>query len=192
MGYTLELWASDIDGLLSELRSATIDPSTIDDDTGLVDQLIDIWPSLASTVSEAIASGGGEIGDELALYVVAVVRARGHFYGALAHTSSGGDDFRSRFLPGPVAVRFGRQHVIDLINRSVDGLTWAEYPVVGYLTAAELADALAIADQAGPLDDTDSDDETGAESEDIDDIHTMETAMRRATRFGLDLVAIYV
>ncbi len=187
MGYTLELWATDIDALETELRAPTIDPATLDDDTGLVAELIDGWPTYATTIAAAIGDGGGEVGEELARYVWAVVRATGHFYGAVAHTSSGGDEFRTQFLPGPVATRIGRDAVADLVNRPLAGLTWADYPVIGHLHPAELTTALEHADN------NNNDDEDGGDddSDDAEDVYVIERAIRQAAHFHLGLVAVY-
>jgi hypothetical protein len=177
VGYGIELYATDIDTVIAELTTPTLNPDEIDDDTGLIDDLHDNWTSLADTIAAAIADGGGEAGGDLALYVQAVVRASGHFYGSLAHTSSGGDEFRSEYLPGPVAARFGRNTIVRLINRELAGITWADYPLIGYLTPNELADAITHAD---------------TNSDDIDaDLNTLDAAFRRAHRFNLAIISIY-
>lgn len=90
-------------------RASDPGPASAADDDALPDGLAERWPDLARQVADVIASGGREIAGTLSVYVHAVVRSMGTHYGALEHTSNGGEEFRRRFLPGPAADRFGRR-----------------------------------------------------------------------------------
>jgi hypothetical protein len=183
MGYTMALFATHVDELLDELRQPSIDPATIVDDTGLVAALAPEWDALAATVADALAHGGGELSGALAQYVHAVISTRGHWYGALWHTSSGGETFRRDLLPGPLALRFGREAIARLVNRDLGGLTWNDHPYIGYLTTTELTEAL---NHTGHSPEAEPDG-----TEDDDAVATLEGAVERAVSFGLDLVSVY-
>lgn len=131
-------------------------------------------------MAAVIASGGGEITGTLSVYVHAVVRSMGSHYGALDHTSNGGEEFRRRFLPGPAAARFGRQAVANLLNRPIASLTWGDYPTLGWLGAGEAAQAAAHPAAPGPV-----------ASADVGPLRTLERALERAGALGVDLVGAY-
>lgn len=180
MGYTLELWALPVADLEAELAHPTLDPALAADDDTLPDGLAERWPDLARQVADVIASGGGEIAGMLSVYVHAVVRSMGTHYGALDHTSNGGEEFRRRFLPGPAAARFGRQAVARLLNRPIASLSWGDYPTLGWLGADEAAQAAARPAPPGDV-----------ASADVRPLRTLERAVGRAGALGVDLVGAY-
>ena len=181
MGYTLELRAVPVEAVIRELRAPSLGPDDLDDDT-VPAEVVEGWHDLAVAVAETVAAGGGELAGDEAVYVQFVVRQLGTHYGELNHTSAGGPEFRDRFLAGPVAERFGPTFVTNLVNRPLAGLSWADYPAIGWATANELGAALATADATNG----------GAERpEDIEPLHTLDRAIRRAATMGLDIVTVY-
>ncbi|MGH9153887.1 MAG: hypothetical protein ACRD03_16180 [Acidimicrobiales bacterium] len=183
MGYTLELWALRLPALEAELASPTIEAAAVEGDDTLPAEVVERWEDLAGQVAAVVASGGGEVAGLLAVHVHAVVRALGTHYGALDHTSGGGEEFRRRFLPGPAAARYGHEAVARLVNRPIAGLSWGDYPVLGWLGNDELARAVAsAAAPAGDLDEA---------SEDVGPLDVLGRAMARAAAVGVDLVGAY-
>jgi hypothetical protein len=183
MGYTLELWALRVRTLEAELASPSIQPAVVEGDDTLPADVVDRWEDLAGQVAAVVASGGGEVAGLLAVYVHAVVRTLGTHYGALDHTSGGGEEFRRRFLPGPAAARYGHEAVAKLVNRPIAGLSWGDYPVLGWLGADELTRAVeSAAALAGDLDEA---------SADVAPLDVLDRAMARAAAVGIDLVAAY-
>ncbi|MBW3650940.1 MAG: hypothetical protein KY458_10270 [Actinobacteria bacterium] len=181
MGYTLELWALPLAALEAELTTPTIDQGRVEDDDTLPADVVERWPELASQVAGVIASGGGEIAGLLAVYVHAVVRIMGTHYGSLDHTSSGGEEFRRRFLPGPAAARFGKDTIAKLVNRPIATLSWGDYPVLGWLSAAEAAQAVeaAASHQQDPGD------------ADVRPLEVLGRAIARVAAVRVDLVSAY-
>jgi hypothetical protein len=181
VGYTLELWAVPVEAVTKELRAPSLGPNHLDDATVPAD-VVDRWDDLAATVAEAVAAGGGELAGDEAVYAQLVVRQLGTRYGSLNHTSAGGPEFRNRFLAGPVAERFGRTFVSNLVNRPLAGLTWADYPTLGWVTTDELNAALATAETPSG----------GVERpEDVEPLHTLDRAIQRAATMGLDIITVY-
>lgn len=149
MGYTLELWALRVPALEAELASPTIEAAAVEGDDTLPADVVDRWEDLAGQVAAVVASGGGEVAGLLAVYVHAVVRSLGTHYGALDHTSGGGEEFRRRFLPGPAAARYGHEAVPKLVNRPIAGLSWGDYPLLGWLGTDELGRGGRVGRRAG-------------------------------------------
>lgn len=178
MGYTAELWAVPPTHVLGALAAAHPVPP----DVPMPDETRETWAQLAGTVGHALRQGGGRLVPEYSLYVASVVRAVGHYYGSLAHSSSGGETFRRRFLAGPAAAPYGRDAVSRLFVRDLGGLIWEEYPTFGHLTAPEVA---AVAEQVrrGPPQSPDPDD--------VGQLLVLDGALTRAARFGLELHVIY-
>jgi hypothetical protein len=138
------------------------------------------WPVHAAAIAAAITAGGTELDAEHTRHVAFVVRGSTYYYGALNHSSSGREDFRQRFRSG---CRLGHDTIAHLVERPLAGLTWSAYPVIGWLSNAELRAAI-----AGPA--------AGSRTppEDADDgeaLWTLERAMRRAADHQLDLLTIY-
>ena len=181
MGYTLELWALAMASLEAELTTPGIEAERVAGDDSLPAEVAGRWPELAGQVAGVVASGGGEVAGTLAVYVHAVVRVMGTHYGALDHTSGGGDEFRRRFLPGPAADRFGKDAIAKLVNRPIAGLSWGDYPVLGWLSADELAQAVGSATGR-------REDEASA---DVAPLDALGRAMARAAAVHVDLVAAY-
>lgn len=178
MGYTVELWATPPGAVLAALASPGAAPAA----GSVPDRIADTWPDLARAVEGAVRDGGARLFAEHAQVVAAAIREAGHHYGSLEHTSSGGDEFRRRFLSGPAAARYGRDSVTNLLTRGVGGLHAEEYPRFGHLTAAEVA---AIAGRlADPPD-------LSEHPEDATALSVLDGALRRAARFGMELHAIY-
>ena len=179
MGYTVELWAARPGEVLQALAAADPVPPPVP----MPDETRAGWAELAPMVARALRQGGARLVAEYANYVAGVVRAVGHYYGSLDHTSSGGDEFRRRFLSGPAAARYGRDSVAHLITRDLGGLVWEEYPRLGHLTADEVM-AAADSVEAGPPDSADH-------PEDLGPLLELDRALTRAARYRLELHAIY-
>jgi hypothetical protein len=181
MGYTLELWALSVPALEDELRRPTLDPAAVPADGRTSAEILASWPALAAQVAEVVAAGGGEVAGTLSAYVHAVVRRLGVPYGALDHTSGGGNEFRRRFLSGVVAPQFGTDVVDHLLHRPIAGLTWADYPFLGWLSATEAQ--VAVGRAAGvPV---------VAADADVGPLRDLRLALELVGRRGLDLVSAY-
>ena len=179
MGYTVELYAISLDRLVDELRTPTLDPAQIDtrpED----DEVLQCWPALAAAIANALAGTGGELSGPLSDYLHLLIRHLGHWYGSLAHTSSGGEQFRTELLGGPVSNLYGRQTATHLLNRERLTLSWTHYPLFGWLTNTELQ-PLAGAD--GPPDGVSNDDEEA--------LWTLIDIIDRAAHTGQDLITVY-
>lgn len=182
MGYTLELYAVRLDAIANELRMPRLDPAALaarpgaEADAGILRN----WTSLASSVAQTIAAGGGEIGGPLSGYVSLVVRAFGNWYGSVWHTSSGGDDFRAALLGRNVAQLYGPAIAQNVVNREFLGLAYTDRPMFGWATNAELR----ATGRPAELGDLDPDAE--------DDIVTVTDAIARAAATGQELMTMYV
>lgn len=183
MGYTLELWALPVSRLEAELRAPTLDPVALAGDARLPDVVRAAWSGHAAQIAEVVAAGGGEIAGTLSVHVHAVVRLLGTHYGALDHTSGGGDEFRRRFLPGPASDRVGPEVVANLLHRPIAGVTWADYPFLGWVSATE---ARAAAERARAA--TDVAPPTPA---DVAPLRALTRALDLAGGRDLDLVSVY-
>ncbi len=64
-------------------------------------------------------------------------------WSSIDHSSSGDNDFRGRFLPGPAARLLGLDLVIGLLNRDIAGLGWSDSPSFGWASPVELGPAVA-------------------------------------------------
>ncbi|MBX9245527.1 hypothetical protein ICW40_12010 [Actinotalea ferrariae] len=190
MGYTLELRAGSVERVAQELRRPTLTAAEVrarsgadtrhDDD---VEEVLARWPELAGAAAAGIAEGGGDVDGLLATYLHVVVRHLTHWYGAVAHTSSGGEDFRARLLPGPAAVVLGGELVQHLVTRDVAGLRASTYPMVGWASNAELRGAAAVGLVVPEGD--------AQQREDASALWTLVDAVERAAAGGLDLVGVY-
>ncbi|UZN02109.1 hypothetical protein [Cellulomonas sp. S1-8] len=184
MGYTLELRAGSVDGVVAELREPTLSGADVADQRGdddLLDEVVGRWSEFAHAAAQAARAGGGALDAGMASYVVAVVHGTTHWYGALGHSSSGGEDFRA-FLAGPVVQALGGDLVRHLLNRELAGMSSGEYPSVGWVSNAELRAAVAggLPDDAGDLG-----------TQDEDGLLQLVAAVRRAAAGGLDLFGVY-
>lgn len=177
MGYTLELWGLPVRRLLDELRAPTLGPDSARDHAA--PQVLERWQALAQEVS-AILGSGGEVDGDRALYVVAVVRTLGEHMEALDHTSSGGEEFRE-LLDGPAARRLGPDLIDHLLGRPLEGLTWAEYPSIGWASAGELRRA---ADRMPPP--------AGEEVDPFKILRNLDLTVRVGAETGSDIVSIYL
>lgn len=181
MGYTLEIWALPLDALVTELRAPTIDPADLSttpaEHTG-----VDAgrWAVLARTLADAMADGGGNVVDELAGYVISVVRHLGTLYTSLSHTSSGGEWFREELLGRDLATLLGRDFVAGLVTRELAGLTMLEVPMLGWAGSAEIRQAWQQAADAEHPDDTD------------EDVFQFLDAIEAAAGRDTDLVGLYL
>jgi hypothetical protein len=181
MGYTLELWAGSVARVEDELRQPAIDPARLAPGAR-PDGITATWSEDAAYLAAAIAAGGGAVDEKRALHVGFVVRHLGHHYGALSHTSSGGDEFRRRFLPGPATQRFGFDAMAKLVNRPLAALSWSAYPVIGWLNHNELVAAAATAN-AQPWPEQDDGD--------AEPLAVLDRVVNRCADVGLDLLGLY-
>lgn len=181
MGYTFELWAVRPDEVLAALAA----PSTAPPSVEMPDETRQAWAELGPAVATVLRDGGGGLVAEYAHYVAAAIRSVGFHYGSLDHTSSGGEEFRRRFLSGPAADRYGRDAVALLRDRALGGLTWEEYPRLGHLEAGEVA---AAAQRIASPSDTPT---SPGHPEDIGQLLELDKALGRAAGFGLELHSIY-
>ncbi len=179
MGYTAELWAVPPSHVLGALAAAHPVPPAVP----MPDETRETWASLAVTVAQAMQQGGARLVAEYSHYVAAIVKAVGHRYGSLDHTSSGGEDFRRRFLAGPAAARYGRDAVARLFARDLGGLLWEEYPRLGHLTVPEVAAVAEMVRREPP--------QSPGHPDDVGQLQVLDDALTRAARFGLELHVIY-
>ncbi|ADG75411.1 hypothetical protein Cfla_2523 [Cellulomonas flavigena DSM 20109] len=184
MGYTLEMRAGSVDDVVAELRSPTVTAADLAGRVGgtdLLDEVIDRWSEYAQAAAQAAASGGGALDAGMAAYLVAVVQVRTHWYGALGHSSSGGEDFRA-FLAGPASDVLGRDLVRHLLNRELAGMSSPVYPWVGWVSNAELRAAVARGLPDVP---------EGLGPDDEEALSRLVAAVARAASGGLDLLGVY-
>ena len=172
MGYTLELWALPVDRLARELREPTLRSHDVEHAEGMED-VVERWPALAAEVA-SLTRRGAELSGDRARYVALVIRTLGSFYGALNHTSSGGTEFREQ-LRTVGAQKVGAEVVDHLLERTLEGLEWFDYPLVGWVSAPELQ---SVARTLAP----------GVD----ENLHTLHRAVARAADLGTDVVSIYL
>ena len=177
MGYTASFWATRPGDVLGALAVAHPEPPSVP----LTEATRANWAELGRVVADLLRRGGGRLVAEYAEYVAGVIHAVGFHYGSLDHTSSGGEEFRRRFLAGPAAARYGREAVADLFARDLGGLLWEEYPRLGHVTAPEVG---AVAARLGGPPQSDH-------PEDIGPLLVLDGAFGRAARFGLELHTVY-
>lgn len=127
-------------------------------------------------------AGGGEPTREVADAVVRVALELGEEVGRTGHTSAGGDWFREELFDGVLAELLGADLADHLVARSLEGIIWNDYPMVGWATLDEIAAGLAKAGDDVP-DDLDEDD--AAVVEDV------LAALRAAAEAGQDVVTVY-
>lgn len=184
MGYTLELRVGSVDAVVAELRTPSLTAADVDElrgDDGVLDDVLDRWAEFARAAADGAAAGGGALDPGMAAYVVAVVHRLTHWYGALGHTSSGGDAFRA-LLAGPATQVLGAELVRALLTRDLAGLTSGEYPFFGWVANAELRTVVErglTAPAAGPGPD------------DEEQLRRLVAAVERAANHGLDLFGVY-
>lgn len=189
MGYTLELRAVSLDQLVGELISPSLSPAEISarpDDEGEL-EVLRCWSELAAEAAALIQSGGGEVAWPLSGYLQLLTRHFGRWFGALPHTSSGGDQFRDWFLPGLASATLGDELIHYLTGRPLVGLVWVEYPMFGWATNAELRKALLRG--LGPLDNSEELDLNTADS--VEAVWALVDAVTQMATNELDLVTIY-
>lgn len=182
MGYTWEAWALNPEALLAELRTPSIDPAAIRFDP-LDDVLVAAhqrWSEVSRTVADALAGDGGDLGGDLANYVVLVARALGAAVGSVGHTSSGGEWFRDQLFGAEVASVVGRETAVRLLARDLGGLTLLDGPMLGWLNADECRAAAQRSATFEPDDDT------------TEDLWSVFDALVIAARRGSGLVTLYV
>ncbi len=179
MGYTLELYAIDLDRLADELRYPAIVPTPPAARPETDGDVLANWAPLAAATAGAIRAGGGELTWPLSGYLHVVVRSLGSWYGSIWHTSSGGEDFRGSLFAGTVAEVLGAEPARHLVNRELLGLSTTDRPMFGWLAHAELRTI------------------AGAQPEDLppeheDDVVTLVDAVDRAAATEQDLVTVYI
>ena len=187
VGYTFELRVGSVDAVATELRAPTLVGAEVAATCGfdLDEEVVDRWDELAQDVARRTTSGSTWLGDGedegATMYVLAVVTTMTHWYGSLAHSSSGGEAFRE-FLEGPADDALGGGLVHDLSGRELAGLLLDVLPSVGWAGNAELRAAVArgLPDDCGHL---------GPEDE--DDLVQLIACVERAAAGGLDLFAVH-
>ncbi|MGW3992069.1 hypothetical protein [Amycolatopsis sp. NPDC004772] len=127
-------------------------------------------------------AGGGEPTPEVADAVARTAMELGEEVGRTGHSSAGGDRFREEVFDGVLAGLLGADVADHLLSRNLEGIVWYDYPMVGFVLAGELEEALAKAgdERPGDLDEDDA--------EVIDDVLA---ALRKAARAGQDVVTVY-
>ncbi|MCC2312769.1 hypothetical protein [Cellulomonas xiejunii] len=183
MGYTLELRVGSVDAVVAELAAPTLTVADVASTIGfdLDDEVVDRWSEIAQGVAQGTATAGGLLDEDSTAYVVAVLHRLTHWYGALVHSSSGGEEFRA-FLAGPADETFGGGLVEHLLGRELAGTTLEDDPSVGWVSNADLRAAVArgLPDDCGHL---------GPEDE--EDLVQLIAMVQRAAAGGLDLFAVY-
>jgi hypothetical protein len=167
MGYILEFRALPVDALVERLRS----------------------PQARTPASEAVArligGGGGEPDEQVAAAVVETVREFGTFFGSVQHSSSGGAWFRDEVLGGPVAEAIGADLTEHLLDRSLAGIRWEDYPSVGWATHTELTAGVAR------LDRLEHNPTGGLDEEETKLVEDILGVIRRTAASGDDLATVY-
>ena len=127
-------------------------------------------------------AGGGEPTPEVAAAVARTALEMGVEAGRNSHASSGGEWFREELFDGVLAGLLGADVADHLLSRNLEGIVWNDYPMVGFVLAGELAEALAKAgdDRPGDLDEDDA--------EMVDDVLA---ALRKVAGAGQDVVTVY-
>ncbi|MEV7097436.1 hypothetical protein AB0M80_31755 [Amycolatopsis sp. NPDC051045] len=127
-------------------------------------------------------AGGGEPTPEVADAVARTALAMGEEAGRTGHASSGGDWFREELFDGVLADLLGADVADHLLSRPLEGIVWNDYPMVGFVLADELAEALAKAGDGRP-DDLDEDD--------AEVVDAVLAALRAVADAGQDVVTVY-
>ncbi|WP_410642825.1 hypothetical protein [Amycolatopsis sp. lyj-346] len=127
-------------------------------------------------------AGGGEPTPEVADAVVRTALETGEEAGRTGHSSAGGDWFREELFDGVLAGLLGADVADHLLSRTLEGIVWNDYPMVGFVLADELAEALAKAgdDRPGDLDE-----------DDAEVIDAVLAALREVAGAGQDVVTVY-
>ncbi|ADJ46996.1 hypothetical protein AMES_5171 [Amycolatopsis mediterranei S699] len=127
-------------------------------------------------------AGGGEPTPEVADTVARTALAMGEEAGRTGHSSAGGDRFREELFDGVLAGLLGADVADHLLSRNLEGIVWTDYPMVGFVLAGELAEALAKAgdDRPGDLDE-----------DDAEVIDAVLAALRKVADAGQDVVTVY-
>ena len=159
MGYTWELWSVAADVVVDELRRPSLRPGDLQVDSrdAAVTAAVSRWDELAAVVAAAAGGDGGNVTGELAVYTVLVVRTLGRFAGSVAHTSSGGAQFRDEFLGRDLAAVVGRPLALQLLVRELSGLTLLDDVMLGWADVDQCRAAAAAADALDPDTDLDED-----------------------------------
>lgn len=178
MGYVLELRATDVDAVVGELTTPTLAVDDVDDAL-LPPAVRDNWDLLASTIADAVRTGGGTPEGSLATVVVAVITHHGHSWLPLHHSSIGGEVFRDEFVHGSLADLLGATAADHLLSRPIAGLVAENFPAWGHLTADEIA---AVAERDLAVD---------PDHPDARDLHDVAEVTRRAARLGTGIATIH-
>ncbi|MET8851858.1 hypothetical protein [Amycolatopsis sp. NPDC004625] len=127
-------------------------------------------------------AGGGEPTPEVADAVARTALAMGEEAGRTGHASAGGDWFREELFDGVLAGLLGADVADHLLSRNLEGIVWNDYPMVGFVLADELEEALAKAgdERPGDLDEDDA--------EVLDEVFA---ALRKVAAAGQDVVTVY-
>ncbi|WP_033263253.1 hypothetical protein [Amycolatopsis vancoresmycina] len=127
-------------------------------------------------------AGGGEPTPEVADAVARTALAMGEEVGRTGHTSAGGDWFREEVFDGVLADLLGADVADHLLSRNLEGIVWYEYPMVGYVLAGELEEALAKAGDERPGD---------LDEDDAEVVDAVLAALHKVAAAGQDVVTVY-
>jgi hypothetical protein len=128
-----------------------------------------------------------ELGDKgdaeiVAQRAVEFLRELGAPVDSLDHSSIGGDWFRVHFIDDVLGGLIGRDTAAHLLERPLAGTTWSGFPSMGWLTADEVAAAVAALDGTTPeLDDPDS----------AEMLELVSDILQMAAETGQDVVTVY-
>ena len=153
MSYTLELWAAPVDELAVRLGA-----------TGAGD------PAGKQATPAQIET------------VVSWLEEAGRPIDSVQHSSAAGEWFEDDVIGGPIAGHLGADLAGHLLSRPLGGLTWDEFPSVGWARNAEIRAALTGQARDG-LPDPDTDEG--------EVVRTVIDALARVVESGQDLVTYY-
>ncbi|KAK4032016.1 hypothetical protein C8A01DRAFT_41557 [Parachaetomium inaequale] len=127
-------------------------------------------------------AGNGEPTQEVADTVVRIALAMGTEVGTTGHSVAGGEWFREELFDGVLAGLVGADLADHLLSRSLEGIVWSDYPMVGWVLNGELGEGL-----AGVREDLPSD----LDEDDADVVANVLAALRAAAEASQDLVTVY-
>jgi hypothetical protein len=137
-------------------------------------------------VSRMTAAGVTGATDRFEQRTYDLVQELGRPVDAITHSSSGGKWFRDQFIHTALARIIGAESAGFLLDRPLAGIEWDYQPSFGWLTKAELDDAIARLDEADEDVLADLDDEESEEA-----LETLVDILRMAAMSGQDVVTVY-
>ena len=129
MGYILELRAGTISKTETALKQSEGEAAETN-------------PELAELVAQTISAGEPHtIAPDIATYVVEVIQETSWWWGSIQHSSSGGITFRTE-ISEELADPFGRDFIVNWVNRPLLGLHTTDHPLIGWVTNNEIRNAV--------------------------------------------------